>query len=142
MKRLLIAIDNSISALNAAKYGLDFAKRLNLEIGIAEITTYSMGNIDAGILPFDAEKAMQQRAKTYIDEIKQLYPDLLIQEFVPIGKPHIEIKKIINIWGADMLVIGHHTHSMLHKLFLKSVEAKLIANIEIPILIIPESYTI
>jgi len=142
MKKILIAIDYSMSALNAAKYGLDLARQLKLDIGIAEITKYAMGNIDAGIMPFDAEKANQQRAKTYIDEIKQQYPDMSIQEFVPIGKPDIEIQKIIKLWGADMLIIGHHTHSALYKLFSKSVEAKLLAHIEIPILIVPENYSL
>ena len=91
-------------------------------------------------MPFEAEKANQQRAKKYVDEIKQVYSELEIKEFVPIGIPEIELKKIIELWEADLLIIGHHTHGLFHKLFSKSVETELIATIDIPILIVPENY--
>ena len=140
MKKILLAIDNSMSALNAAIYGIELAQKFDLEIGIAEITKYSTGNIPGGVMPIEAEKVNQQRAKTYIDEIRQVYPSLIIEEFVPIGNPEVELKKIIKLWEADLLVIGHHKHDIFHKLFSKSIEAELIATIEIPIIIVPEEY--
>ncbi len=141
MKRVLIAIDGSVSALNAAKYGIAFSEDFKFEIGIAEITNYAIGNIDAGVLPYDVELANQKRAKKHINEIRLMHPGMVIKEFLPIGNPDIEIMKIIKFWKADLLVIGHHTHNMLHRIFMNSLETRLINAIDIPLLIVPEKFS-
>ena len=56
------------------------------------------------------------------------------------GIPEKEIIKQVKIWKVDLLILGHHTHSIIEKLFIKSVEKKLINHIECPILIVPKNY--
>ncbi len=138
MKKVLIAIDKSKSALNAAKFGINYAVSHDLEIGIVEVTNYSVGNIDAGVLPEEADKASQIQAKAKVEQLKSLFPNTVIKEFEPIGKPTDEIKKIIETWGADMLIIGHQTHGLLHKIFSVNIEEQLVNHINIPLLIVPE----
>ncbi|MDY7396876.1 universal stress protein [Aureibaculum sp. 2210JD6-5] len=137
MKKILIAIDDSSSALNAAIFGIEFAINYDLEVGIVEVTNLSIGNIDAGIIPQDIEKANQFKAKINIEQVKSLFPKVNIKEFEPIGKPVEEIKKIIELYNGDMLIIGHQTHNLWHKLFANNVESELASHVKIPLLIIP-----
>ena len=138
IKKILIAIDDSLSAMHAVNYGIALAKEVNANIGVVYVTQYSRGNIDAGILPADAEKEMQQRHEVLIDEINMTHPTVDIEEFDPIGKPESEIKNVIELWKPDLLVIGQHTHGFFQKLFGHHTEQHLIGHIKIPLLIVPK----
>ena len=142
MKKVLIAVDGGKSSITDVKYGIRFAQQNHAEIGIVEVTNLSIGSIDAGIMPEDEEKANQYAAKVNLSSIKLNYPQLSIKEFEPIGKPEVEIEKIVGLWQPDLLVIGHQTHSAWYKLFNPDVESELISQISIPMLIIPEKYKI
>lgn len=140
MHKILIAINDNLSALNAAKYGIALAQRVNAQIGIIEVTNYSVGAVEAGIMPADFEKAGVLHSKAHINQIKKAYPNLHIDEFEPIGIPDKELNTAIKLWGADLLVIGHQVHDLLHSLLLRSVEKELLKHIIIPVLIVPEHY--
>ena len=138
IKRILVALDGSMSAIHATNYAIEFANLLNAEIEVVSIIKYAMGNIDAGILPTEVEKANEIRALKIIKKIKNSHPNAIIKDFVIVGIPEREISKIIKEWKADLLVIGHHTHTFIERLLVKSVEKKLINHLECPILIIPK----
>lgn len=140
MQKILIAIDDSLSALNATKYGIELAQKLNAQIGLIEVTNYSVGNVEAGVMPADFDKAGVLRSKAHIEEIKKTYPNLSIEEFEPIGVPDKELNQTIKLWDANILVIGHQAHDLLHRLFSRSVEKELLKHITIPLLVVPENY--
>ena len=142
MKQLLVAVDQSKSSVVAVKYCIDLARRFEFQIGLVEVTNFSTGNIDAGVLPEDAEKAGQIAAKTHIETVKANFPGVVFKEFEPIGNPRKEIDEVIESWGADLLIIGHHTHSTWHKIFYQSTELSLVNHLLIPLLIVPENFTI
>ena len=139
IKKLAIALDGSMSSIHATNYALELAKVFDAEIKIISIINYSIGNIDAGIYPQEIEKANELRIKELITQIKNEHKNVEINDFETIGIPEKEINKEIKEWKADLLVIGHHTHSFLERLFVKSIEKKLINHIQCPILIIPET---
>jgi nucleotide-binding universal stress UspA family protein len=139
IKRILVALDGSKSALQATNYAIDFAHLVNAKIEIISIIKYAMGNIDAGVLPSEVEKANELRTIKLIEKIKKEHPNTIIKDFVTVGIPVKEIHKGIKEWKADLLIIGHQTHSFVERLYINSVEKKLINHIECPILIIPES---
>jgi len=47
---------------------------------------------------------------------------------------------MIEEWHADLFIIGHHTHSVIHKVLNKSVESGILKHLKCPILIIPQQY--
>ena len=142
MHKILIAINDHPSALNATKYGIELAQRINAKVGIIEVTNYSLGAVEAGIMPVDIEKAGVLNAKTHIGQIKKFYPNLYIEDFEPIGIPDKQLNEAIKLWDADLLVIGHQVHNLLHNLLSRSIEKELLKHIIIPILIVPENYKI
>ena len=139
-RKILLAIDGSASALNAADYAIELAKETNSELEIVHIVRFAMGNIDAGILPKDVEEKEKEQAIQLINKIKEEHGDVKIQDFETIGRPVKEINHEIKEWEADLLIIGHHTHSFFEKLFINSFENDLLKNLKIPLLTIPAKY--
>ncbi len=140
INKIAVALDGSNSAINATNYAIELAKKVSAKIEIISIIKYSLGNIEAGILPQVIEKENEKQAMKSINKIKNEHKDVLISNFETVGIPEKEIIKQIKIWNADLLILGHHTHSIIENLFIKSVEKKLINHIECPILIIPKKF--
>lgn len=140
INKILIAIEGSDSALNAAKYGIQLAKQVHAALELVYVVRYSAGNIDGGIFPAEIEAQEKKKAIQLINKIKGDYPDIKIQDFETKGQPGKEIVKVIQSWEADLLIIGHHTHHFLEGLLTSSIEKKLLKHPKIPVLIIPENY--
>ena len=140
IKKIIVAIDRSISALNASDYAIKLSKQLAAKLEVIYVVTYSIGNIDAGILSIEIEQQEKENAVNLIDKIKKENPEIRFQDLEVIGRPDKEIGKEIQRWNADLLIIGHHTHNFLNKILNESIEKKLTKHLKIPILIIPENY--
>ncbi len=104
MQKILIAFNDNLSALNATKYGIELAKKINAQVGLIEVTNYSIGAVEAGVMPIDLENAGVLQSKAHIEQIKKVYPNLHIEEFEPIGIPDKELNETIKLWDADILV--------------------------------------
>ncbi|MDX1828250.1 MAG: universal stress protein [Lutibacter sp.] len=140
ISKILVAIDGSESALNAANCALKLAKQINASIEIVYVVRYSIGNIAAGIMPFEIEENEKEKAIKLINKIKSNNPEIKITDFETIGLPILKIIKMTEDWDAELLIIGHHTHNFIEKLFLSSVENSLLNNLKIPMMIIPKRY--
>lgn len=140
INKIIIALDSSASALNATNYAIELAQELKAKLEIVAIINYSLGNIDAGVLPQDIEKVNIAQVKNLVKKIKTKHSNIVIKDFETVGVPEAEISKKIDEWEADLLILGHHSHTFLESLFIKSVEKKLINHINCPILIIPKKF--
>lgn len=138
INKIIVALDSSDSAIHATHYAIELSRVLKAQIEMVSITKYSLGNIDAGVLPQEIEKANELRTKKLIDKIKKEHSNVTIVDLEIVGIPEKEIIKEIKRWKADLLILGHHSHTFIEKLFVKSIEKKLINHIKCPILIIPE----
>jgi nucleotide-binding universal stress UspA family protein len=140
ISKILVAIDGSESALNAANCAIKLAKQINATLEIVYVVRYSIGNIAAGIMPFDIEENEKEKAIELIEKIKKNNPEIKITDFETIGLPLPKIIKMTEDWDAELLIVGHHTHTFFEKLFVLSVEYNLLDNIHIPVMIIPKKY--
>ena len=138
--KILVGIDGSTSATNAANFAIKLAKEIQAEIEIIYVIRYSVGNVDKGILPVKIEEYEKERAIELVEKIKKQHPDIKISDIEPIGHPNAEINKAIDQWKPDLFIIGHHTSHFLEHLIIGSLEKKLLANLKIPLLIVPENY--
>jgi len=140
ISKILVAIDGSPSALNAVNCSIKLAKQLNASIEIVYVVRYSIGNIAAGIMPYEIEENEKEKAIELIRKIEINNPSVKITDFETVGLPIHKIIKMTDDWDADLIVIGHHTHNFIEKLFITSVESNLLNNLKIPMLIIPKKY--
>ncbi|MHB1148275.1 MAG: universal stress protein [Lutibacter sp.] len=138
--KILVGIDGSDSALNAANYAIRLAKETKAELEIIYVIRFSIGNVDTGILPVKIEEYEKERAIELVEKIKKQHPEIKISDIEPIGLPITEINKAIVNWKPNLFIIGHHTQHFLEHLFIGSIEKKLLSNLKIPLLIVPENY--
>ncbi len=140
IKKILVAIDGSPSAMNAANYAIQIAEQFDAQLEVVYIIRYSPGKIDAGIFPADVQAQEKDKAIKLIDKIKSEHPGVKIHDFEILGRPAEEINKTLGKWEADLLIIGHHAHYFFEHLLTSSIEKKLLKHLKIPLLIIPENY--
>ncbi|MBK5209371.1 MAG: universal stress protein [Flavobacteriaceae bacterium] len=93
--KILVGIDGSDSAINAANYAIKLAKEIQAELEIIYVVRFSTGNIDAGVLPVKIEEYEKERALALVAKIKNQHPEIKISDIEPIGFPITEINKAI-----------------------------------------------
>ena len=69
--------------------------------------------------------------------VREKFPDIDFVEFEQVGDPVEEIKAVVNDWKPDMLVVGHHKHSLLQRLSENTKERRIINQLNIPVLVVP-----
>ena len=140
IRKILVGIDGSASATNAANYAIKLAKEMQAEIEIIYVIRFSLINVDAGVLPIKIEDYEKQRAMELAEKIKKNHPGIKIKDIETVGLPIDEITATIDRWKPDLFILGHHSHYFLEHLFIGSLEKKLLNNLKTPLLIIPENY--
>lgn len=138
--KILVGIDGSDSAINAANYAIKLAKEMQAELEIIYVIRYSTGNVETGMFPVKIEEFEKERAIELVEKIKKQHPEIKISDIEPFGLPIAEINKAIDNWKPDLFIIGHHTQHFLEHLVMGSLEKKLLSNLKIPLLIVPENY--
>jgi nucleotide-binding universal stress UspA family protein len=138
-QRILIAVDRSLIASHAAGLGVELARKHGSEVAFVHVVNRLLGfTADAGT---DANVLLALAArdgKSLLADLRQrasLRP--APSEFIPIGKPAIEIIKIARDWQADLIVLGSHGRIRIPRLLLGSVAEKVMRRAPCPVLVVP-----
>ncbi|MDE5492752.1 universal stress protein [Elizabethkingia meningoseptica] len=143
-KKILIAIDTSAYAMEAAKRGFELAHQLKASIGLVNVIDKNEegANADLGITPDNSQPILIKQAEENIDQIIKLYDGIdEVVRFTPEGFPQEEIVNIASEWEADMIVIGTHGRKGLAHLLVGSVAEYVIKHINIPVMVVPHKTT-
>ena len=142
MKNILVAVDFEDETQMLVDKALELAQKLGSKIWLLHIAPsspdyvgYSMGpqyirdNVAVGLR--NEHKLIQK----YADQLKAKNVEaegLLVQ-----GATSETILKESTKLNIDLVVIGHHKHSSLYKIFVDDVDSEIISNSKVPVLIIP-----
>ncbi len=137
IRKILIAIDDQLPDTCLVSRALEVAEQLNAEVGLIDVARLSIGYIEAGIYPSDLEDIDRMRAEKTVEDVKKKFPDAGFVDFEQVGDPVEEIKTVVAEWKPDMLVVGHHKHSILQRLSENTKERRIINQLNIPVLVIP-----
>ena len=151
MKKILIALDNDLSADKVATAGVSIAKAMGAEVVlihvIADIVYYSssaynpiMGftsYVDIGQLEVDPTDVLKKASGLFLDNVKKYLGDTNIQTEVEQGDVAESITAAAENLQADMIVIGAHSQKWLAAIVIGSVAEKVLQHTDIPILIVP-----
>jgi nucleotide-binding universal stress UspA family protein len=152
IKKILIGVDDSKYAENAASYGFKLAETFNAHVGLVNILEpiaipiagsgadeilgsgmQSLGAPNVDILEAQAkmsENIIEKTAKKFGGNVKITH----LNEFGSTGEGIINSSKEFK---ADIIVIGTHERSGLDRLFSGSVAEYVIRHSEIPVLVVP-----
>jgi len=149
IKKILIGVDNSKFADNAAQYGFDIAHKFKAKVGLVHIvepvilpynntTDPLMGASDLGIADVNLVDIQNNASKAIVDSfIKKYGDDLDVTHFSEFGDTADGIIQCSRDFGADMIVVGTHSRSGLDRLLMGSVAEHVVRHAPVPVLVVP-----
>ena len=138
--KILIAVDSSEYAVNAAKKGFELAQETNAAVALVFVVdaAKAIGNVDAGILPMEAEDMLRKEAQQTIDQLSDLSHDpSRLSKLMPEGNPQDEILQTADDWGADLIVMGTHGRTGLVHFLVGSIAESVVRHAKIPVMVVP-----
>lgn len=149
MKKVLIAVDYNPVSEKVADQGYDLAKNLNAEVCLIHVLddVGYYGNQYPSFMGFDGysgmgpdiDLAMEMRniAEEFIQKAKDHLNDDSIKTHLAEGDTAKTILQFGEEWGANLIVMGTHSHSALEKLLIGTVAEKILEKTKIPVYMVP-----
>ncbi|MES2809846.1 MAG: universal stress protein [Bacteroidota bacterium] len=149
IKKILIGIDNSKYAENAAGYGFDIAHKFKAKVALVHIvepvvmpynnsTDPLMGTADLTMADTDIISIQNNASKTLIENtIKKFGEGLEITCYSEFGDTADGIINCGKEFGADIIVVGTHSRSGFDRLLMGSIAENVVRQSAVPVLVVP-----
>lgn len=148
MKKVMIAIDYNPNSERVVSKGHELAKLMPAQVCLfhvlAEVRYYGMQyepfmGYEGYAFPIDyrIQEEYVKVAQDYLDKtVKHLGDDNIITHMAE-GDTAQQILEYSKQWGADLIVMGTHSHSTLEKIFLGTVASSVLEKTKIPVYMVP-----
>ncbi|HJS56104.1 MAG TPA: universal stress protein [Chitinophagaceae bacterium] len=151
MKKILIALDYSLSAQRVAETGYELAKAMNAKAillhVISDATYYSSlkyspimgyeGFSGVDIIQTDAAEQLVTASHKYLEKSKQHLGNKTIQTVVKSGACGEAILRTAAELNVDVIVMGTHSRRGFERILLGSIAENVLRHSLIPVFIIP-----
>ena len=148
MKKVLIAIDYNPVSEKVAEAGYELAQKLGASVClihvVADVSYYNtqyptfMGYEGYGMsADLSVASEMQKYADEFLDTAANHLNDPTVSTHLAEGDTPDAILNYTREWGADLIVMGTHSHSALEKLFLGTVASKVLEKTQVPVYMVP-----
>lgn len=150
MRKVLIAIDYNPSAEKVAQAGYALAKTMQAEIVIVHVITEAAWYAQDYSPIMGFQGSYTTGTSEMVEDIKKEASNYLSATATHLGDPNIstmvlngEIADAILTyaieWGADLIVLGSHSHHGLDRLFSTDTVTAILKNSKVAVLAIPTS---
>jgi nucleotide-binding universal stress UspA family protein len=151
ISKILIGIDDTTYARNAAAYGFDMARNYKASVGLVHIIEPTLipptpGDNLTGI-PMDNTLGIQEAELTNIQTeqsqlviertIKELGEGMEITTFTQYGSTADGIIDCGKEFNADLIVIGTHKRSGFDRLISGSIAEEVVRHSRVPVMVVP-----
>lgn len=141
-KRILIAVDNSISAEKAAKVGYEMASLYGAEVALLNIVEPAppIANPDFGFTPaiIDLYDNSVENSHILLKEIESKFGNKMKTTYLSVLDTATNgILQQSEEWQADLIVIGTHGRTGLNHFLMGSVAEHVARKSACPVLIVP-----
>ena len=148
MKKVLIAIDYNPNNEPVVTEGHKLAKLMGAEVCLfhvlSEMRYYSMQyepfmGLEGYPIPMDykLQEEYINVARTYLEKTATHLNDENVSIHLAEGDTARRILEYAEDWGADMIVMGTHSHSTLEKIFLGTVASTVLEKTKVPVYMVP-----
>ena len=153
IKKILIGIDESKYAENAAKYGFDLAKTLNAHVGLVHmiepvampLSTTGAETIlgtpmqgFSGVEDTELIDAQNELSENIIERTaKKFGGDQEVTHFNEYGSTAEGIIDCAKEFKADLIIVGTQNRSGLDRLLMGNIAEHVVRHSEIPVLVVP-----
>ena len=138
--KILIVADESPASVKAVQYGFKLADDLGAAVMLINVVEPSLaiGNPDAGVFPDDALSVLKSNADALLNRLKEKYAgDVPTTMATPIGHAQTTIIDTAVKWGAGLIVVGAHAHTVLGKLFRGDISESVMHHSPVPVCVVP-----
>jgi nucleotide-binding universal stress UspA family protein len=148
MKKVLITLDYNPSSEKVVNMGYELAQLMKAEVCLfhvlADISYYGMQyepfmGYEGYSFPVDmkVDDGMVKVAKDYLEKAAAHLKDPNVKIHLAEGDTAKTILEYAEEWGADLIVMGTHSHSALEKLFMGTVASGVLERTKIPVYMVP-----
>jgi nucleotide-binding universal stress UspA family protein len=150
ISKILIGIDDSTYAHNAAAYGFDIAHTYKAAVGLVHIIEPAVFPPDAndslvgmpmGTIGIDQAELIDiqsRQSSSLIDSIKKEYAgELEVTSFTDFNITADGILSCAKQFNADLIVLGTHSRTGLDRFLMGSVAENVVRHSTIPVLVVP-----
>ncbi len=148
MKKVLIAIDYNPTSEKVVEDGYKLAKRLGAEVCLIHVITNlqyygiqypTFMGFESMNLTYDpsVHEEMKKLATDYISTVASHLNDESVKTHIQEGDTATVILEYSESWGADLIVMGTHSHSKIEKLLIGTVATTVLEKTKIPVHMIP-----
>ena len=147
-ERILIAVDDTKYAYNAAEYGFALAKKLNASVSLVHITQIPIATTitgdpilgDSGIILPNLMDIQREHAKKLFADLKHTFAaETIVDDYIMVGDVSTEIVSLAKEQNFSMIIMGTHSRKGFDHFFSGSVAESVSRHSKCPILIIPAS---
>ncbi|WP_417888015.1 universal stress protein [Zunongwangia sp.] len=149
MDKILVTLDYHPNSEKVAVAAYELAKKMNAELRflhvLGEISQYGVDY--TGFLGYEGytslgynletENELEKMAIEFLDTAKKQFSDDRISTALEIGAAEDGILRHAKKWGADLIVMGTHSHSTIEKILVGTVASKILEKTTIPVYMIP-----
>lgn len=110
-QHILVAIDFSVKTPRVIETALEMAKGADSRLSLIHVVEYSpyLFPPDTPLpMDFDLEERFCQQAKQRLSDLVEEYGPIEAKCFVEVGSPTIEIVRVAQEQGVDLIVVGSH----------------------------------
>lgn len=139
IKKILFPVDFSLNSSQAAEYALTFARKFDAHIYLIHVVEcllhiqgFYIPHISVETLEKELLKAAEKKMSEFIKSDMKGYEKLT--STVIAGIPHVEILKLTEKEGIDLIVMGTHGWTGLEHVIFGSVAGKVVRKASCPVL--------
>ncbi|RKR81317.1 nucleotide-binding universal stress UspA family protein [Mucilaginibacter gracilis] len=151
-QKILIGIDDSKYAENAARYGFELAHKFSAQVGLVHIVepvvstplndTSMLGTLvpsfSTSVEDVEMVNMQENFSKKLLDDIANKYGEgLTVSHFNEFGSKADAIIECAAQFGADLIVIGTHSRTGFDRFLMGSVAESIIRHSPVAVLVIP-----
>jgi nucleotide-binding universal stress UspA family protein len=139
LKRILVPTDFSESARHALTYGMSFAREYEAELVLLHVVETIAVGYASDLFPVPMAEVFEEIsafAKKELGELGAAARERVssVREVLVQGKPSVEIMRLADELGVDMIVLGTHGKGMLDKAIFGSTTENVVRRAPCPVL--------
>lgn len=136
-RRILCPVDFSECSQRAFEYALALASRLGAEVEVVHVYHLSAEAMPQGVweIPSELRADFTARLQQQLDEFvkRQAVSGVKVTTSLYEGIPYVEIVRLAQEQGADLIVIGTHGRAGLARFLLGSVAERVVRTATVPV---------
>ena len=142
LSKILCPTDYSTTSDNAVRYAVEFARKVGAHVRFLHILTSGNGaeknltGTEDSFVPQEEDDVLPESFSTILMAEKQkgLNADIRVLK----GEAPKVIAQQASAWGADLIIMGSHGRSGLHRLIMGSVAEEVFRASDIPVLLVKQ----